>query len=339
MGKAGRFACIFTPMALTIASLVCLVIVGLGGSKKDNSAYNNLYFFRANTSDITVDPGDLNLPSNPLTDGILNETTDVAKKALNITDFYHISLWNYCSGDFGKNSSGGTVDHVTYCSPHETEFWFDPVKVWGLNNTNIDKFFSKELRDGLNTYKTVAKWMSIAYIVALVTTIVEILVGFLALFSRLGSVATTIMSSISSFFVVAFALTATILYATLTGTFNHALTKYNIHGKLGHNIYVATWLAVVFSLASGLFWLFSSCCCSGRSDRIKGYGDGPSRRKFRDQQGPYQYERVESPLRGGLGYVAPQRSPGYQAPSANHGMPLDNVQRGTAYEPYRHEEA
>ena len=339
MGKAGRFACIFVPMALTIASLVSLVIVGLGGTNKNNHFYNNLYFFRANTSDISVDPSSLNLPSNPLTDNILNATTSIAKSALNVKDFYHVSLWNYCSGDFQTNSTGSVTDHVTYCSPHQNEFWFNPVDVWGLNNTGIDQFFSKELRDGLNTYRIVAKWMFIAYIVALISTIAEILVGFLALFSRLGSLATTIVSSISSIFFLGFALTSTILYATLTGTFNDALKKYEIHGSLCHIIYVTIRLGVWLSLSSGLFWLFSSCCCSGRSDKIKGYGDGPARSKFRDQQGPYQYERVESPSRGGQGYGAPQKGyqsgPGYQAPQ----MPLNNVGNGrTAYEPFRHED-
>lgn len=341
MGKAGRFACIFTPMALTIASLICLIIVGLGGTNKSNSSFNNLYFFRANTSEINIDTSEIDLPSNPVTDKIINDATDVAKSAVGVKDFYHIGLWNYCSGDFGKNSTGGATDHVTYCSPRQNQFWFNPVDVWNLTNTGVDKFFSKELRDGLDKYKMAAKWMFIAYIVALITTIVEIFVGIIALFSRLGSLATTIVSTISSIFLIAFALISTILYSTLTGTFNHALKKYNIHGNLGRNMYVATWLAVAFSFGAGIFWLFSSCCCSGRSDKIKGYGDGESRRKFRDQQGPYQYERVESPLRGGMEYGAPkkgyQSGPGYQVPS--QGVPLGNVQntRGTAYEPFRHE--
>lgn len=331
MGKLGRFACIFTPMALTIASLVCLIIVGLGGTNKNNSTFNDLYFFRANTSDIQINPADITLPSGIA--NLINDTTGLSttagssaiKSALDIKDFYHVSLWNYCSGDFATNSTGGVSDHVIFCSPHQNEFWFNPVDVWGLNNTGVDQFFSKELKDGLNTYKTVAKWMFIAYIVALISTIVEILVGFFALFSRWGSLATTIVSSVSSFFVIAFALTCTILYAILTGTFNHALTKYNIHGSLGHGIYVTVWLAVAFSLASGLFWLFSVCCCSGRSDRIKGYGDSPrANRRFQDQ--PQGYQRVEEPFGG------PQK--GYQA-GLGYQMPLQN--RGTAYEPFRHE--
>ncbi|KAL9127644.1 MAG: hypothetical protein Q9217_003512 [Psora testacea] len=329
MGKVGRFACIFTPMALTIASLICLIIVGLGGTNKNNSTYNNLYFFRANTTDINIDPSIINLPSNAVTDKIINEETGTVKTALDIKDFYRISLWNYCSGDFSKNSTGSAIDSVTFCSPRKNEFWFNPVEVWSLNNTGADKFFSKELRSGLNTYKTVAKWMFICYIVALVSTIVEILVGFLALFSRLGSLVTTIVSSVSSLFTIAFALTATILYATLAGTFNSALNKYNIHGSLGRNIYVAAWLGVAFSLAAGLFWLFSSCCCSGRSDRIKGYSDEDkhSGRGFRAKRTPYNYERMGSPVNGGMPYNEAHKG---------YGMGKLGQQRQTAYEPFRH---
>lgn len=331
-------------MALTIASLICLIIVAMGGTNKNNSTLNNLYFFRADTSDIKINPSDLNLPDLPdnLPDGvsgIFNDTTGAAKSAVGVAEFYHVNLWNYCSGDLTKNSSGGVSDKVTYCSPHQNEFWFNPVEVWHLPKTVVDQVLSKELKAGLDTYKTVAKWMFVAFLVALISTIVEVLVGVLALFSRPGSLATTIVSIISTIFTIGFALTSTILYATLTGTFNSALKKYNIHGKMGRSMYITIWLAVAFSLGAGLFWLFSSCCCSGRSDRIKGYGDGPSRRKFRDEQGPYQYERVESPLRGGQGYGAQhQTGPGYQAPNAHHSVPLGNVgNKSTAYEPFRHE--
>ncbi|KAI4160127.1 MAG: hypothetical protein LQ342_005984 [Letrouitia transgressa] len=325
MGKAGRFACIFTPMGLTIASLICLIIVGMGGTNRKDDNLNNLYFFRANTTDIRVnatDLTDLNIPHNALTDAIIQQSTNVAKNALDIKDFYHVSLWNYCAGDFDNDK-----DKVTYCSKHTSKFWFNPVEVWGLNNTVTEHVFSKELRDGLKVYKEVAKWMFVAYVIALVSTIVEIGVGIFALFSRWGSLATTIVSSVSSVFLIAFALTSTILYSTLMGSFNTALKKYNIHGSLGHNMYVVVWLAVLFSFAAGVFWLFSSCCCSGRSNRIK-YGDRAARKGT-------NYERVDSP-QGGRGYgpVNFQSGPGFQAP--HHGVPLNNVgHKETAYEPYR----
>jgi hypothetical protein len=52
MGKIGRFACILTPMLLTLASLICIVIVMIGQmSMKDNNPPTtalgrDLYFFK-----------------------------------------------------------------------------------------------------------------------------------------------------------------------------------------------------------------------------------------------------------------------------------------------------
>jgi hypothetical protein len=52
MGKVGRFACILTPMLLTLASLICIVIVMIGQmSMKDNNPPTtalgrDLYFFK-----------------------------------------------------------------------------------------------------------------------------------------------------------------------------------------------------------------------------------------------------------------------------------------------------
>lgn len=50
MGKAGRVACIFTPYVLTIASLICIIMVGLGCTKSSSDTLNNLYFMRVSFS-------------------------------------------------------------------------------------------------------------------------------------------------------------------------------------------------------------------------------------------------------------------------------------------------
>ena len=331
MGKLGRFACVFTPMAMTIVSLIALIIVGTGGTNKSSSVSNSLYFFRANTSDIQPNSTFLDkLPKNALTDALIAQATKDATKALGIYDFYHVGLWNYCAGSFGKNSTGGSTDDVTFCSPTQKQYWFNPVEVWHLNNSLTDQYFSTELKDGLKAYQTTARWMYIAYVVALISTAVEILVGVSTLFSRLGSVATTIVSTVSSIFTIGFALTATILYATLTGAFNTALKDYDIHGSLGHSIFVWTWLAVLFSWGAGLFWLFSSCCCSGRSDRIKGYGDRKGARDYNTS-----YQRMPSPQPG---HQQPYgRAEGYGGQQS--GVLMGDMGKGgqTAYEPFRHE--
>lgn len=328
MGKVGRFACIFTPMVFTICSLGLLIAVGLGGTNQNNAGLNRLWFFRANTSDFHIDTTIKGVPT-ALTN-LLNSTNSAEVNTADVKDFYHISLWNYCSGDFGNNSTAdanNANDHITFCSPRTNGFWFNPVEVWGLNATVASSMFGKQLNDGLKAYRTVTKWMTISYIVATVATGVEILVGFLALFSRWGSLSTTIVSFVSSVFLMGFALTSTILFATLTGTFNHALEFYNIHASVGRDIFVLIWLSVAFSWAAGLFWLFSSCCCSGRADKIKGYNEKAP--KAGRKPALYEYERVESPYMGHGG-----NGP---APTYNSNVQMGNMgKKDTAYEPFRH---
>jgi hypothetical protein len=124
---------------------------------------------------------------------ILTTAFQQAKSTLNIKDFYTVSLWNYCSSSKSNSSTAGT-EVVDFCSPRQSEFWFNPVEVWGLNNTGAEQLFPKQLQDGLNAYQTAAKWMFIAYVVAVAVTALELLVGMLAIFSRWGSLFTTIIS-------------------------------------------------------------------------------------------------------------------------------------------------
>jgi hypothetical protein len=56
----------------------------------------------------------------------------------------------------------------------------------------------KELEDGLNTYKNVAKYMFVVYVIALVATAVELLIGISAMFSRWGSFVTTFFAAVRS---------------------------------------------------------------------------------------------------------------------------------------------
>lgn len=111
-----------------------------------------------------------------------------------LDDVYEIYLWNYCSGS--KNSTDGVK--LTKCSDRKANFWFNPVEVWNLNGTGAASVFPKEVQNGLNVYQKVSKWMFIAYVVALVATIVNVITGIFAVCSRWGSCVTSIVASVSS---------------------------------------------------------------------------------------------------------------------------------------------
>ena len=121
----------------------------------------------------------------------LASALETAKTNLKINDYYTLYLWNYCAWDGD--------DTYSYCSPKQAEFWFNPVEVWGLNSTGatIETLLPTSLQDSLKTYEAVSKAMFIFYIVALVCTCLELLVGISAIFSRWGSFFTTFFSAVS----------------------------------------------------------------------------------------------------------------------------------------------
>ncbi|KAF4221247.1 hypothetical protein CNMCM8980_003281 [Aspergillus fumigatiaffinis] len=331
MGKAGRIACIFTPYALTIASLVCIIMVGLGCTKSSSSTLNNLYFFRADLQNLTTSSSVTSAVSSALesagvdvSSSDLANALDEAQKQLKIKDFYDIGLWGYCDGDV---TSGNYK--TQNCSKPKAEFYFNPITIWQLNDTGVEDVLPDDLSKALNVYKNVSKWMFIAYIVAFVATIVELVVGLFAICSRWGSCVTSLVSAVSFLFITAASVTSTALFTVLKGTFNAALKDYGIKGYMGKNIYVATWLAVAFSLAGSLFWIISSCCCSGRSP----YHGSSKTRGVTAEKAPYTYEPLgpqanQTPAAfGNTSYPPP--------PAHGNQVPMQNM-RNNAYEPFRH---
>jgi len=337
MVQAGRVACIFTPFALSIATLVCLVLVFLGGTKEKNSSLGDLYFFKADLSSFAnassndlLDIIDLQASTKTLAtrtssaDSTLASLLADAQKDLKIEDFYTVYLWDYCSW------SGDTK--YSYCSPKKAEFWFDPITVWGLNDTaGIESLIPKDLKDALDTYRDVSKWMFIVYVLALAATAVELLVGITAMFSRWGSFFTTLISMLAFVFTLAASIIATILFSILSTAFNKEFKPYNITSSLGKSVFRTTWFAVAFSGLAAFFWFFSICCCSGhRHSPYKGRGDKGKR--VMAEKTPYTYERVGSPY---LGPQGGQNMPMHNLGPSRQSAYMGPAQHQTAYEPFR----
>ncbi|KAL6703785.1 hypothetical protein ACN47E_009084 [Coniothyrium glycines] len=321
MGKVGRFACILTPMLLTLASLICFVIVMLGQTPfKGNNAPStqlgrDLYFFKADTSNITLDPNTIldNLPSDFVPNNDFVNAIQGAANSKQLKAFYQVGLWSYCEGD--KDATTGD-ETITSCSARKFQFYFNPVEVWGLQNTSVQEILGDNFDTGMNAYQKAAGWMNWAFVITLVLTAVEFVVGFFAIFSRWGSMVTTVISTAQTIFAIAAAATATAIYGTLTGVFESVLKPYNIDASMGRQMLSALWLGVAFSVASGFFWLVSVCCCSGKS----------AHKKVVVEKTPYTYERVASPAFGQQGHQL-QHADQFKA----HGQ----GQAGTAYEPFR----
>ncbi|KAL4973899.1 SUR7/PalI family-domain-containing protein [Aspergillus desertorum] len=325
MGKGGRIICIFTPYVLTVAALICLIVVGLGSTDNGTDSLRDLYFFRADLRDLNSSTPIQNSVSSVLddlnitvSDGDLSSALEEVQQYFNIPDFYNIGLFGYCQG----NVTSSDNYRVSNCSSPDAQFWFDPVDVWNLKTLGLQNAIPDDLQHALNVYKNVSKWMCIAYIIAFAATGLEILLGITAIFSRWGSCVTTLVAIAAFLFTAAASATSTAMFVVISGVFNDEIKPYGIDGHMGRNIYAATWLATAFSLAAALFWAISSCCCSGRSPY--NHRHGRNRGGITAEKAPYTYEPV------GDAYPSPQ--PPFHA-SAPH---YPAQQRPTAYEPFRH---
>jgi hypothetical protein len=322
MGRVGRFVCVGMPFALTVASLICILIVTLTGVTN-----NGLFLFKVNTQNLSISTSDL---SNLQTRGMhmnLRSTAFIsaasASASANITaadlglyDSYTISLWNYCYVS-GK---------VTTCMPAK----FD----WAANATNITttlttlaaakgaSFTDSTLINAVKTFATIVKWTEIVFIIAGVLAALELVIGLFAFCSRIGSCCTFLVSGFSTAAAIAAAALATITAAVVVGAVS-ALTKFGVSASFNTSFLAIAWLAVLFSLAGSLFWLFSICCCA------------PDRRERRDKhrsragdEKPYDgYQRVNDPFLPNHGHAQGQEL-GY--------IPPTQPGKTERYEPYSH---
>ena len=314
-GKAGRFFCIFIPMILTMITLVFLVMIGLGGTNSSNTYLSNLYFIKMNTTNVTANPDFSNNPANNNTDPM---DRSPAGKVI-IQNYYTVALWGYCAGA-GDNTTRQTLafgqmtaQTVDFCSPRQLQYGFDPTQAWGLTLEQENDLFSADFYSFLNdTYLvTNRKWMSTLFILACVSTAIQILVGIGGLFSRLGSLFTTLSSIFTTGFIFAFAILTTLTYTRMAVSANLGLDGLGITMSIGTAMLAYMWLAFSLSFIGGLFWAFSSCCCSGREAPRKG---------SMAERVPYSYERVTDAPYGATQTVNAERVGNYENSQFRHGQ-------------------
>lgn len=249
-----------------------------------------------------------------------------------IADFYDIGLWGYCQGNITDSKTT-----VTSCTDPKAEYYFNPSSVLGVSESELEQELGSGVKKIMKVYKAVSKWMFIAYLIAFIATCAQILVGIFAICSRWGSCVTTIVSIVSFLFTLAASLTSTIMFSIAKGSLGTAMKAYGIEVSMGKNIYAATWLAVAFSMGGTLFWMFSTCCCSGRSPYgHKNRHNRDSRDSITAEKAPYTYEPIGA---AHPPYGSQAQAYGDTSYPPHNDIPMTHQnpnQQSNSYEPYRH---
>jgi hypothetical protein len=356
MGKAGRAVCIFTPMALTIASFVCVILINLGGISKSSSTLNGLHFFTADFTNFTTDST------------ALGTAITLAKQEGFISNKYEIFLWNYCD-----TGNGTASQDITYCSPRQTGFWFNPYQVWsiekavnatknaasGLSSTGLDsnilnslessitnntealydKVIDSSAQKSIKLYEKLSKWMFAAYFAGLWALVLTLACGILAVCSRFGSFLTWICAIISTILIFGGSITATVMFSILVTTLHEKLKDYNVKVSLSTHMLAVTWLATAFILLATIFWLFSCCCCSGKSNpHHRSNKEAPAAELGLQQPtGFLNRGRSVKSEKYGAGYARVASPSGHHHRGDSDAVPLTHVNGGAADSYYKQE--
>ncbi|KAI9051950.1 hypothetical protein LZ554_004205 [Drepanopeziza brunnea f. sp. 'monogermtubi'] len=336
---AGRFVCVALPFGLTLASLICILIVMLAGiTNKD------LDMFEIRTQNLSISSSSLeNLVDLTKRDDSLsaltvaalspNPSTDITAADLALADSYKVSLWSYCATTGGKSNC--TSPEFNWAA---TKLNVSTIESTASALTGMTLKLPSELRSALKTFRVVSRWTQVVYIIAAITCGLELFLGLFGFCSRVGSCFTYIVSGLSTAAIIIASIMATVSSSVVIAAVRSTAKSYGVKGSINTSFLATTWLAVVFSVGAGFFWMFSTCCCAS-SDR-----SSSSKRKSSDQEklmptGAYQ--RVADNTHYNNGFSGQQHGIYNQQPTTEYGVPMQNVKpvaRGGngAYEPYSH---
>jgi len=228
-------------------------------------------------------------------------------------------LWNYCSGKV----SGDKWD-INNCGKPSASYSFDPIRILDVEAEGKDVNFPDSVKKVSKAVSAASKVMMAMYVLGTVSTIITFAVGWFGLLSRWGSCVTTIFADIAFFFLLTASIISTALYVSIREAFNKALKEFSVNAQINRQMFTITWLSVAFSLGACIFWMLSTCCCSGRRSRIMGTdhkGKGKSSSPIGGVKGGY--ERIAAPYQGGSG-------------SGTKPMSEVGKKQAAGYEPFRH---
>ncbi|KUJ18864.1 SUR7 protein-like protein [Mollisia scopiformis] len=332
----GRFVCVGLPFGLTLASLVCIMIAMLAGISN-----KSLDLFEVKTQNLSISSSDLQNLENlvkredhfsALTIAALGNAAATASTSVNITaadlglaDSYKVSLWNYCAVTGSKTNCTSAKFNWAATALNTTT-----ITNLASSTTGTTVTLPKSLTSALHTFTIFSKWTEVVYIIAAITCAIEIVLSLFAFCSRAGSCITFLISGLSTTTVIAASIMATVEASIVTGAIDSVAKAYGAKSSINTSFLATTWLAVVFSIASGFFWMFTICCCAAdhHSKKSRRSRNGEDAEKL-IPSGAYQ--RVEE-----TGYHGGQQSGIYNA--QQYATPAHNVkaERGGAYEPYSH---
>jgi hypothetical protein len=327
MGNVGRFVCVGLPFALTVASLIALLVAALAGVTD-----KNLFMFRVNTTNLSISPASvikLVTSRSPepfdfhdakfLEEKDTIQTTNITAQDLGLGDVYDVSLWGFCATYHNGTKICSKMQYNwAEIELNTTKNTVDSVNTM-ITLTGKKIALPKEVNDAINAFGAITRWTEIVFIIALLSLAIELFFGIFASCSRVLSCLTWLIAGVATLAVIGAASMATAMSVVVVGTVEGTAKFYGVQSEFNTRYLATVWISVAFAIAAGFFWFFTICCCKPDHSRK----NRNSHEKAFPPTGSYQ------PINEHHGYPHPAAGPQY-----GYGAPAPS--RVGAYEPYSH---
>ncbi|KAL2262351.1 hypothetical protein VTK26DRAFT_1576 [Humicola hyalothermophila] len=272
MASFGRFVCVLIPFALTVASLVALLVAGLAGITD-----KSLYMFQVNLTDLQISPsqvsGILNGSAVPNLDDInidipgidfgkrqeQDGVRNITAVDLGFDDLVDVSIWGYCS-----TSRNGTRE----CTKPKFDWATDALNTTTgdintlLTSTGLNVTLPDEIGDAVKLFGNAIRWTQIVFVIACIALGVELFFGMFANCSRIFSCITWLVALFAAVAVGAAVGLATATSVIVVGAVEAIADDYGISADLHKRFLATIWISAAFAIGAALFWVFTICCCA-----------------------------------------------------------------------------
>lgn len=266
---------------MTLGGIVTLLSIVIGGQKKDIKRNN--YWLKVDMRWVTDPDMREKWPINKKS-GFKDYPSQTKASELGLADFYTIGLWNTCEGVFKVDDDDDKpIWKITKCNKAKGDYFFDIIKILKESSRfrgDGSEDIPNRLRDSRSLAKRFTKVVLFSYVVAVIASGLTFLVGWFGLFSRWGSCVTLIFAEFAMGSTFAGSLLATIIVQSYRGSFRLSRKKLAIDTELNSLVQILAWVAFALAFVASFFWIISSCCCSGKRDKIMGRDEKKNRKSI-----------------------------------------------------------
>ncbi|KAF2642276.1 integral membrane protein [Massarina eburnea CBS 473.64] len=226
-------------------TVIFLILVEISGTY-DIHLIRDWYFIKVDVSNI--------IPASVPNFALINTIA----QTLGLHDFYQVALWGFCEGYVNEG--------VTYCSPPQTLYWFNPVEILSnelLAGASIN--LPANINDILSLIRIVSHFMFGLFLTSACLSFVLIFLQPVSVISRWATLPIAILTFLNAVFVTVASIIATVMTIIFRNVIS-GVSELNISADVGATFFGFMWTASAFAIFSWLVQTGLCCCCASRRD-------------------------------------------------------------------------